>query len=190
MQLKEMAPPALAPVLAEVKAHLRLDLGFADDGAEDALIARYLGAAVAAVETRTGQALLTRGFLLALAGWDRRGGLVLPIGPVATIDAIRFVRAGSTIALDPAQWALGPGTSRQRLAGPLGGALPVPPAGATVEIEFAAGHGTDWESVPDGLRQAVLMLTAHYHESRQGDGGDAMPPAVTALLAPHRPARL
>jgi uncharacterized phiE125 gp8 family phage protein len=190
MLLKEAAPLALAPVLGEFAAHLRLGLGFADDGAEDALLERYLGAALVAVEARTGQALIARGFVLRTAGWDRRGQLVLPVGPVTSVDTIRFVRADGAFALDPAQWCLEPGTSRQRLTGPAGGALPAVPCGAEVELTFTAGHAADWNGVPDGLRQAVLLLAAHYHESRHGEAEGGLPPAVAALLAPHRPARL
>ncbi|HET7410295.1 MAG TPA: hypothetical protein VFJ13_08835 [Paracoccaceae bacterium] len=190
MLLKEVAPAALAPVLGEFAAHLRLGLGFADDGAEDALLERYLGAAIAAVEARTGQALLARQFVLQAAGWDRRGHLVLPVGPVASVDVIRFVRSDGSVTLDPAQWAVGPGTSRQRLTGPGGGALPAVPSGALVELEFTAGHADAWAGVPGALRQAVLMLAAHYHENRHGDAGDGLPPAVAALLGAYRPARL
>lgn len=190
MLLKEVAPPALAPVLGEVSAHLRLAHGFADDGAEDALLGRYLAAAVAAVETATGQALLARAFVLQVAGWNRRGHLVLPVGPVAAVDTMRFVRADGAVALDPAQCAVEPGTARQRLTGPGGGALPPVPSGCTVEIGFTAGHAGEWDGVPGTLRQAVLMLAAHYFESRHGDAGDGLPPAVTALLAPLRPLRL
>jgi uncharacterized phiE125 gp8 family phage protein len=190
MLLKEAAPVALTPVLGEFAAHLRLGLGFADDGAEDALLERYLAAAVAAVEARTGQALLARGFVLRAHGWDRRGHLVLPVGPVASVDTIRFVRADGAVALDPAQWSVEPGTTRQRLIGRSGGALPAVPSGAEVELTFTAGHGADWDGVPAGLRQAVLLLASHYHESRHGEAEDRLPPAVAALLAPHRPARL
>lgn len=191
MLLKEAAPAGPVPS-DDVAAHLRLSFGFADDGAEDALIAVYLRAAVAAVEMRTGQALLARGFVLQVTGWDRRGRLTLPVGPVAAIDAIRFVWPDRSADLAPGEWALEPGTTRQRLGGAGGGALRAVPAGAVAELEFTAGHGAGWDDVPGDLRQAVLLLAAHYYENRQGDlperGG--LPPAVEALLAPHRPVRL
>lgn len=193
MLLKETGPAALAPVVPALAAHLRLGFGFADDGAEDALLERYLRAAVAAVEARTGQALVERLFVLQVAGWDARGWLVLPVGPVEQVDSIRFLRSDGAVALDPAQWTVEPGLTRQRLTGRGGAALPAVPAGATVELTFAAGHGPDWEAVPDDLRQAVMLLAAHYHENRHGDGGRravGLPPAVSALLAPHRPVRL
>jgi uncharacterized phiE125 gp8 family phage protein len=191
MLLKEAAPPASNPIpLAEFSAHLRL--GFTDDGSEDALLDLYLRHAVAVVEVRTGQALMTRPYLLQIAGWNRRGHLVLPLGPVAAVDRIRFVRAGGVVDMVPAEWALEPGRTRQRLTGHGGGALRPVPHGALAELEFTAGHAADWAEVPGDLRQAVLMLAAHYYENRHGELGEeaALPPAVGAILAPHRPARL
>ena len=193
MLLKEAAPPAPNPVpLAEFAAHLRLGYGFTDDGSEDALLDLYLRHAIAVVEARTGQALVMRPYILQVAGWNRRGHLVLPVGPVAAIDRIRFVRAAGIVDLAPTDWTLEPGRTRQRLTGPGGGALRPVPHGALAELEFTAGHAPAWAEVPGDLRQAVLLLAAHYYENRHGELGAeaALPPAVGAILAPHRPARL
>lgn len=193
MLLKEAAPTAPNPIpLAEFATHLRLGHGFADDGSEDALLDLYLRHAIAVVEARTGQALVARPYVLQVSGWNRHGHLVLPVGPVAAVDRVRFVRAGGTVALSPNEWALEPGRTRQRLTGTGGGALRAVPHGALAEIEFAAGHADAWAAVPGDLRQAVMMLAAHYYENRHGELGEeaALPPAVGAILAPHRPARL
>lgn len=193
MLLKEAAPGAPTPIpLTEFAAHLRLGHGFADDGAEDALLELYLRHASVVVEARTGQALIARSYLLQIAGWSQRGYLVLPVGPVAAIDRIRFVRAGATVELAPGEWALEPGRARQRLTGPGGGPLRPVPHGALAELEFTAGHAADWAEVPGDLRQAVLLLAAHYYENRHGELGEeaVLPPAVGAILAPHRPVRL
>jgi uncharacterized phiE125 gp8 family phage protein len=193
MLLKEAAPPAPNPIpLAEFAAHLRLGYGFTDDGSEDALLDLYLRHAVAVVEARTGQALISRPYILQVAGWNPRGHLVLPLGPVAAVDRIRFVRAGGSMELSQGDWALEPGRTRQRLTGPGGRGLRPVPHGALAELEFTAGHAAAWAEVPGDLRHAVLMLAAHYYENRHGELGEeaALPPAVSAILAPHRPARL
>lgn len=190
MKLREVAPADLAPVLEEFAAHLRLGFGFADDGAENALLLRYLGAALAAIEAETGQALLIRKFLLRVRGWDRKGQFVLPIGPVTEIEEIRFVKSSEVVAVEPARWDLMPGRSRQLVSGPAGGPLPLVPRGAEVEIAFTAGHGETWEDVPGELRQAVLMLAGFYYEHRHGDAPSAMPPGVMALIRPYRPMRI
>ncbi len=191
MILTETAPAAVTPVsLSDFSAHLRLAHGFPDDGAEDALLELYLRNAASAVEARTGRALIRRGFLLRLAAWSRDGHVVLPVGPVEAVDSLRFVRGAETVEVAAGAWALEPGTGRQRVTGPAGGPLPPVPAGHVAELVFDAGFGAAAADVPGDLRQAVMVLAAHYYENRYVDEGPAMPLAVRALLEPWRPARI
>ena len=193
MLLKETTPAAMNPVpLREFGAHLRLSHGFNDDGSEDALLEIYLRNATAVVERRTGQALIARPYLLQSACWDRKGHMTLPVGPVGQIDALRYVGPGGTIDLDPEDWVLEPGTTRQKVTGAGGGALWPLPHGSVAEFEFTAGYGTSWNDVPDDLRQAVILLAAHYYEDRSGnieiEGG--LPYGVLSIVEQHRPVRL
>ena len=193
MKLTETAPPAATVVtLAEFSSHLRLAYGFPDDGAEDALLDLYLKNATAAVEAWTGRALIRRGFRLEVRSWDRAGQLVLPIGPVDAIGSFRFVGAAGTVDVAAGGFELEPGTVRQRVSGPAGGALPPIPAGHVAELTFDAGYGLTGSDVPGGLRQAVMLLAAHYYENRRGEAAAeaGMPIAVQALLESERPVRL
>lgn len=191
MILTESAPAAVTPVtLSEFSAHLRLAHGFPDDGAEDAQLELYLRNAAAAVEARTGCALIRRGFVLRLGGWSREGHVILPVGPVETVASIRFVRGAETTDLSAGSWFLQPGTTRQRLTGAAGGPLPVIPDGYLAEIGFDAGFGPAAGDVPGDLRQAVLLLAADYYERRHDGDGPAMPMAVRGLLGPWRPVRV
>lgn len=195
MLLKEETPAARNPVpLREFAAHLRLAHGFNDDGSEDGLLELYLRNATAMVERRTGQALISRVHTLQVSCWDRKGHLVLPIGPVSSIDSVHFVSPNETTDLDPIVWTLQPGTQRQRLTGRLGGALWPIPAGSVAVLRFTAGHGGSWNAVPDDLRQAVLLLAAHLYENRFGelDGINAggVPAGVLSIVAQHTPVRL
>lgn len=192
MYLTEVAPATFNPVpVKELSLHLRLAHGFADDGAEDALLELYLRNATAAIETRLSRALVRRAYVLQVASWDRNGHLTLPVGPVAHIDTIRFIQPDANIDLTPDEWILKPGECRQRLVGSGGGALRALPQGALAELGFQAGYGTSWNSVPDDLRQAVLLLAAHYYEYRTAeDPGNGFPHAVRVILEPHRPVRL
>ena len=195
MLLKEVTPAARNPVpLREFGAHLRLAHGFNDDGSEDGLLELYLRNATAMIERRTCQALISRVHTLQVACWDRRGHLVLPIGPVNAIDSIQFVSPSATTDLDPADWNLQPGTQRQKLTGPLGGPLWAIPHGSIAEIRFTAGHGGSWNDVPDDLRQAVLVLAAHLYENRFGEvetgTPQGVPAGVLAIVEQHKPVRL
>lgn len=192
MILTETAPAAVTPVsLSELSAHLRLAHGFPDDGHEDALLDLYLKNAVAAVETRTGQALIRRGFRLRLSAWTRDGHAVLPVGPVEALDTLRFVRGSAVIDVDAGSRALEPASRRQRVTGAHGGALPPIPSGYVAELTFDAGFGPDAADVPGELRQGVLLLAAHHYERRHDDeDGPGLPTTVRALLEPWRPVRI
>ncbi|MFK7945441.1 MAG: head-tail connector protein [Paracoccaceae bacterium] len=193
MLLKETTPTVFNPLpLAEFSTHLRLAHGFNDDGAEDAILEIYLRNATAVVERRTGQALIARHYTLQVASWDRNGHLVMPVGPVAAVDSLRFVGPGSVIDLEPEDWVLQPGTTRQKLTGPEGVSLWPLPRGSVGELTFSAGYGLTWEDVPPDLRQAVLILAAHYYENRSGeievDGG--LPYGVLSIMEQQRPIRI
>lgn len=193
MFLTEIAPAAVPAVtLDEFKAHLRLAHGFPDDGSEDGVLSLYLSNATTAIEARSGQALIRRGFRLEVAQWTREGHLLLPIGPVAEIASIELVRGEAVTALPAGAWALQPGSNRQRVTGAAGGALPAIPSGGRAELSFEAGYGADAADVPGDLRQAVMLLGAHFHENRYGEAtpGQGVPVAVQALLESHRVLRL
>ena len=65
MMLTEETPvPSLALPVEEMKDHLRMGSGFADDGLQDGLIEAYLRAALAAIEGRIGKMLFQRRFLV------------------------------------------------------------------------------------------------------------------------------
>ena len=193
MILTETSPAAVNPVpLDEFAAHLRLAQGFADDSAEDGLLELYLRNATSVVEARVCKALIRREFKLQVTAWNRDGLLVLPVGPVAAIGSLSFIRGAETIALTADSWSLEIATSRQRVTGPGGGALPAIPDGHLAELVFDAGFGESWNDVPGDLSQAVMLLAAHYFENRTGDAepGQGIPVAVQALLETQQPVRL
>jgi uncharacterized phiE125 gp8 family phage protein len=193
MILTESSPATVTPVsLDEFKAHLRLAQGFASDAAEDALLDRYLRNATSVIEARTSRALIRRGFKLQVAGWNRDGHLVLPVGPVALIESLSFVLGAERIGLPATSWSLEPGSSRQLLTGPGGGALAAVPEGYLAELVFAAGFGDTPGDMPGDLSQAVMLQAAHYYENRYGEAvsGQGIPAAVQALLETRRVFRL
>ncbi|MBK5928524.1 hypothetical protein CCR87_14495 [Rhodobaculum claviforme] len=179
-------PDAALP-LEICKAHLRLGHGFADDGGQDGLIARYLRAAMMAIEARIGKVLIQRDFRLRLADWRDPRGQVFPVAPVVSVHGVAIVdRDGVAQAVDPALYRLEPDPHRPFLR-PAGWMLPQPPSRGAVEVTFTAGFGADWQGVPEDLAQAVMMLAAQYHESRHGAA--PMPAGVVALIASWRVVR-
>jgi uncharacterized phiE125 gp8 family phage protein len=192
MLVEQTTVPGTALPVAEFKDHLRLGTGFADDGVQDELLEAYLRAAIAAVEGRTGKAVLSRTFAWTLTAWRDLARQVLPVAPVSAIASLSIVdRLGAQEVIDRARYALEPDTHRPALVA-AGLTLPVIPVGGSAVIEFDAGFGADWSAVPADLGQAVLILAAHLYETRgSGSGVDAeLPMAVQMLLGRWRNVRL
>ncbi|WP_128253812.1 head-tail connector protein [Falsirhodobacter deserti] len=168
--------------VAALKAHLRLASGFSDDGQQDALLEGYLRAAIAAIEGRTGKALIARPFVLQLTRWRDVSTQPLPLAPVAHVASVRV--DGTEVV----GWRLVQDMHRPRIVAPV---LPTIPEGGVAEIVFTPGFGA-WDAVPADLAQAVLLLAAEYHEVRHEAGlrVSALPLQVASLIERWRTVRL
>jgi len=185
------APPASLPV-AQLREHLRLGTGFADDGLQDGLLAGFLRAAIAAIEGRTAKALLERTFALTVTDWRRPDRQPLPLAPVSAVASVTLRDTlGAPTAVAAAAWRLDPDGTRPALVA-ASALLPQVATGGSATIEFDAGYGPEWDDVPADLGQAVMMLAAHYHDYRHDTalGSGCMPFGVTALIERYRPLRL
>lgn len=192
MMLTEVTPvPSAALPVEEVKAHLRLGSGFADDTLQDGLIESYLRAALAAIEARIGKMLFRRQFLWTLECW-RDTEQALPVAPVATIANMTLVdAAGVEVAVPTTAYRLLPDLHRPRVAG-RGTSLPTIPTEGMVKVVFDAGFGTAWADLPVDLRQAVLLLASEYYEHRHDDAAQAagLPFGVVTLIERWRTVRI
>lgn len=192
MMLTEVTPvPSVALPVEEMKDHLRIGSGFADDALQDGLIESYLRAALAAIEGRIGKMLFQRRFLWVLEGW-RDDEQALPVAPVAGIASVALVDAAGGEVLVPATvYRLVPDLHPPRLAGK-GTALPAIPTDGLVKVIFDAGFGTAWADLPVDLRQAVLLLAGEYYEHRHDDGAQSagLPFGVVTLIERWRTVRI
>ncbi len=192
MLIEETTVPTGALPVAVFKEHLRLGTGFADDGLQDTLLESFLRSALAAIEARTGKALIERTFSWSVTRW--RGGCeqALPIGPVSAVVGVTLVdRAGDQELVDAESYVLRPDMQRPVIAA-VSGSLPAIPNAGSATIEMLAGFGPDWSDLPADLAQAVMLLATHYYEYRhevQYDGG-CMPFGVSALIERYRTVRL
>lgn len=184
-------PGAVLPVAA-LADHLRLGTAFVGDPLQAGLVESHLRAAIAAVEGRTGKALIARGFRLGLTVWRGDGAQALPVAPVAALGEVALVDgARARVVLEAGRFRLEPDAHRPRVVA-VSGVLPGIPAGGRVEIGFTAGFGAAWADVPADLRQAVMLLAAQFYETRH-DAGDAvagLPLTVQALLERWRVVRI
>jgi len=182
MTLIQTDPPLAEPVtLAELKAHLRIDVGD-----EDELLEGLIRVARAHLEAVTGVALMSQSFRLVLDDWPRCEVIQLMKTPVQTVDAILLYDADgveqnldlSGMLLDgtahPARLVV---RERPRPSQPING----------IEIEFTAGFGSVNE-VPPELKRAILIHAAHLYEFRGAVTPDmqpaAIPPGYDRLIAP------
>lgn len=182
---------AALPVEA-LKDHLLLGSGFTEGDLQDPVLVSFLRAAIAAIEGRTSKALITRGFLVTLDNWTTPDAQRLPVAPVQAITEVALVDAiGVATIVDPAVYRLQKDAFDPRLR-PIATSLPSVPTGGTVEIRFDAGYGAAFDAVPEDLKQAVLMLAAHYYEYRSDMAlsQGCMPFGVTSLIARYRPVRM
>lgn len=166
------APPvsSLPVSLGELKAYLRID-----GSDEDALLAGLLRTATALCEAFTGQVLTE----------ERRSARVAADGEWHRLTATPVRRfEGAFAGEDAAEFeslidACGDGWVRIA-----GAADPV----ARVEVD--AGIATDWNGIPEPLRQGIVRLAAHLHANRDAADDAGPPAAVAALWRPWRRMRL
>ncbi|MFK7754240.1 MAG: head-tail connector protein [Sedimentitalea sp.] len=190
--IEETSPSDAVLPLDAFKAHLRLGTGFAEDGLQDSVLQGFLRAAIAAVEARTGKALLERPFRWTLSYWRDAAAQPLPIAPIGELLSVTLLDAGGDeigVGLDELRLELDSQTPRLRS---LAGRLPQIPTNGSVAVRFVAGFGAEWGALPADLAQAVLLLAAHYYEYRSETslGAGCMPFGVTSLIQRYRPMRL
>ncbi|MFW2587556.1 head-tail connector protein [Sagittula sp. SSi028] len=181
---------AALPVDA-LKTHLRLGSGFSETDLQDAVLVSFLRAALAAIEARTSRALIQRDFVLTFEHWQDPAVHRLPIAPVQSITDVTVIDGfGVADTVAPESYRLVKDGFAPKLRAMA--LLPTVPQNGSVEIRFQAGFGPSFDDVPDDLKQAVLLLAAHYYEYRDETalGQGCMPFGVTSLIAPYRPVRV
>ncbi|MGX1099966.1 head-tail connector protein [Amorphus sp. MBR-141] len=179
-------PPKVEPVtLAAARAHLRVDA--AD---EDAAIVDLIAAARRHVEAATGRALLEQGWRIVRDDVRPAGIVRLEPAPVMSVDAVSLRGADGTARVLAADaYVVDLASSRLRI---LPGVRPLV-AACQVEIDITAGYGPEPAQVPEPLRQAVLMLVAHWYAHREAALAAVPEPlklGVDSLMRPYRLTRV
>jgi uncharacterized phiE125 gp8 family phage protein len=179
MSLQLTSPPAQEPVsLAEAKAWLRVESGNDEDG----LITSLIAAARVRCEWHTGRAFVTQGWTLWLDDIGD-GAIALPLPPLIAVGAVtQYGADDSEAVLDASGYQVDAPGGRLVFAAPHAGLRAV----NGVAIAFTAGYG-DAAAVPAPIKTAILQSIAWLYDHR---GGDGLPDAALALLAPYRAVRL
>jgi len=188
MPLTLMTPPTVLPVTVDMaKAYLKVD-----GNDEDVLIETLLAAATSRIEFECDLALITQWWNLYRDRWPGCGILEIPLHPVQAVEEIRVLTPQGLETVDPGLYETDFSGRPARVR-----ALPGFPATAdglnVVEMRIRAGFGDAPEDVPSDLRQAILMLIAHWFENREGAderNGAGLPAGVRRLMKAWRRVRL
>lgn len=190
MALICLEPPVVEPVtLAEAKLHCRIDV---DD--DDALVGSLISTAREHLEriSRPQVAMTAQRWLYVADAWPASATIELRPYPLLTVDEVRYTDAdGVERTVSPSEYVVDrhgvPGRLHMINGWPSATLRPL----NGLEIEFTAGYGVDELSPPLALRQAVLLLVAHWYENREtvvttGAMPKQLPFAVDALFRPWR----
>lgn len=192
MALVRTTAPVITPVsLVEAKAHLRIE-----GSDEDMLVTGLIDAATAHVERGLGLALITQGWMIMRDRWPASWLTELPLAPLQSVASITTYDAlAQASVFDASHYFADTVSNPPRLV--LHGTAPWPEPGRRangIEIVVTAGFGDTASDVPEPVRQALLLLIAHWYESREpvvlGDTPHEIPGTIAGVLAPYRPVRL
>jgi uncharacterized phiE125 gp8 family phage protein len=169
----------MAITLDEVRTHCRIDLTYDDD-----LVAKMLAAAIRHVEQITGWVTTSQMYTKLIKKIPEI--IRLPLWPVTAITAIEIIGATTQNVASDFDIDL---TERPAKVIPLSKSFNVA-TGETLLIAYTAGEA----DIPDGMRQAVLMLVAHWYENREaivvGTISSEVSLGVNQLLSPYMARRL
>lgn len=188
MALVLTSGPAVEPVsLAEAKAHLRVDTA-----SEDALVSSLIITSRLHIEAALGLALITQAWSHFIDAWPDSGPAVpLPLRPVQSIAAVRLYSPDESVETLPADsYILDGASAPPRLVRKSATPWPGPRRPANgIEIALVAGYGNTAADVPAPIRQAILLLVAHWYEHREPveiGSHIPVPLMVSELLHPYR----
>jgi uncharacterized phiE125 gp8 family phage protein len=180
-----LSAPAVEPVtLDEARAFLRVEHN--DD---DEVIAALVAGSRIHVEAQTRRALITQSWRITADAWPQDGRLTVLPAPLQALTVARvYDLDGNAQVLDLQAFVPDLGASTLVFAP---WALPAPGRiAAGIELDITVGYGDAAIDVPEPLRQAIRLLTAHWYDNRglvaSGASGALLPLSVAALMAPYR----
>lgn len=171
---------------AEAKTHMRVDTS--DD---DTYIAGLISAATQYAQDRTNRQFINATFKLRLDGF-LASQLWLPRGPLSSITSIQYLDENdATQTLASSKYKVDTTSMPGRVVRADGESWPSTTANPqSVIITYVSGYGSSTSDVPEGIRLAIRMLTAHWYEAREpvivGSIVAKVPTSVDALLMQYR----
>ena len=182
---------AKTPVtLAEVKVHCRVT--FSDD---DTILGIYLASAVATAEQFLQRKLITQSWKMFLDYWP--GQIKTFFGDLQSVTHVKYTDIdGTTATMSNTLYDVDTNSVPGRIVLKHGQSWPSATLNAVnpIEVQFDTGYGAETTNVPEDIRNALLILAAHFYENREmylvSDNRSfsvtEIPFSVKALLSPYR----
>lgn len=165
MKLILSVAPAEEPVsLASARLHLRID-----DTADDDLITALIVAARQRFESVTWRSLITQTLVLRLDEWPADNCIELPRPPLVSVTSVQYTdEAGDTTTFASSNYLVSTAGEPGAIVLKAAAAWPSATLQAVdgVTVTYVAGYG-DAANVPQIIKQALLMLVAHWYENRE-----------------------
>lgn len=166
MALKLITPPAMEPVtLVEAKAQLRVE-----HTESDALIISLITVAREYCEGFQNRTYITQTWELWLDDWPDKDYIRIPLPPLQSVASIKYYGTDDTeYTVDAADYFVDDKSEPGRIALAYSKTWPtitLRPANA-VCVEFTAGYGDAASTVPQRVKQAILLLIGYWHENRE-----------------------
>ncbi len=184
MALKLITPPAPIVTTAEIKRHVRAVYFTDDDEYLDSLIAVATDH-IDGKDGWLGRALGTQTWDLILDEFPSEG-IRVPIPPLQSVTYVRYVDPVSGLETDATGFTVDTASEPGWIMPGANGWPAIMDTINAVRVRFVAGY----ETVPPAIKQAVMLLAAHYYENRESVVLDVkptvLPQAVDALLYPRR----
>lgn len=158
------APVKRAVLQAEVKEHLRVT-----DNVDATNIDRITSAAIAFVEEYTARKLITQTWKMFLDEWPA-GPIKVAFGNLISVTHIKYTdtdEAQTTFSSD--NYLVDTDSIPGRIILKYGQSWPSTTLSPKnpIEIQFVTGYGADSTTIPEDIRQGIMLMISHYNEVRE-----------------------
>lgn len=164
MSVRLVTGPTVEPLtLDEAKAHLRLEQSADDDYVESLIKSSRIH-----TEQETSRGLIEQTWEYVAEEFPCEDYIELPKGTLRSVSFVKYIDdTGALITLDPSKYELDTKSRTGRIYLAHGEAWPAArDRWNAVQVEFKVGYGTAASSVPEPLKQAMLVLLAQMYEQR------------------------
>lgn len=183
----QTAPTSEPVTTAEAKTHLRVTTS--DD---DTYIGTLITVARKHVETITGRALINQTWDYFLDNFPPGDKIVIPLPRLSSVTTVKYTdKDNAQTTFTASKYIVDTNNEPGQIVLAYGESWPTftPRPINAVEIRFVAGYGSGAANVPEGIKQAMLLLIAHWYENREPITDLNMkeiPETANALLWPYR----